>query len=545
MRINLPVSSQEYPFPPGHTLVSTTDTKGRILYCNPMFIEVSGYSREELLGQPHNIVRHPDMPEEAYRDMWQTIAAGRPWSAPVKNRRKNGDYYWVMANATPLMEEGRAVGYMSVRTEATRAQIQAAEQLYAAMRAEKAAGRRIHTLANGRTVMHSLKGRLGAMLRLGLSAKLLLASFANIGMGYLLGHFLGPGLGLALLALVILCAWRLNVGMVARPLAALITASNRLAAGDLTQTVTRSRSDELGELQQALGQLGVNLRSIVRDAREQSQAMVHGTREIALGNQDLSQRTETQAGNLQQTASAMEQITGTVQQTAESAQQASRLSAQTQLITERSHQAVNEVGGTMSAIQKASQRIGEITQVIDAIAFQTNILALNAAVEAARAGEHGRGFAVVATEVRALAQRSAQSAKEIKQLIDDAARTVRAGHETTEVARQTMAEMLASVRQVGALIDDISHATGEQLSGISMVNGAVAQLDGITQQNAAMVEQMAAAAQSLQGLAHATSETVQVFRLEGGAQHKAADAVALRRQHKAPSAPPLALRETA
>ncbi|HQQ70231.1 MAG TPA: methyl-accepting chemotaxis protein [Alicycliphilus sp.] len=545
MRINLPVTGHEYPFPSGQTLVSTTDTKGRILYCNPMFIEVSGYARDELLGQPHNIVRHPDMPEEAYRDMWQTIAGGKPWSAPVKNRRKNGDYYWVMANATPLMEDGRPIGYMSVRTEATRAQIAAAEQLYAAMRAEKDAGQRVHTLSSGRPIKQTLMGRLGEMLRPGLSAKLLLASTANIGAGYLLGHFLHPGLGLALLALVILFAWRLKVGLVARPLTALITAANRLAAGDLTQPVTRTRSDELGALEQAMGQLSVNLQSIVRDAREQSSAMVDGAHEIAQGNHDLSQRTEAQAGNLQQTAASMEQITGTVQQTAESAQQASRLSAQTQAVTERSHRAVDEVAGTMTAIQAASQRIGEITQVIDAIAFQTNILALNAAVEAARAGEHGRGFAVVASEVRALAQRSASSAKEIKQLIEDAARTVRAGHDTTAAARQTMAEALASVRQVGALIDEISHATGEQLGGISQVNQAVSQLDGITQQNAAMVEQMAASAQALQGRAHATSESVQVFRLQGGTQAGAPDAVALRRQYKERAAPALSYREAA
>ncbi|MBS0404508.1 MAG: PAS domain-containing protein [Proteobacteria bacterium] len=541
MRINLPVSSQEYPFPHGHTLVSTTDTKGRILYCNPMFIEVSGYSREELLGQPHNIVRHPDMPEEAYRDMWQTIASGKPWSAPVKNRRKNGDYYWVMANATPLMEDGRAVGYMSVRTEATRAQVQAAERLYATMRAERQAGRERHRFSGARLVRSGWAGRLGALAHTGLPARLALTMGALL-LGSQAIAMLLPGGSLAASTLAWLLylglfggAWWFLARMLVGPLARLTATANRLAAGDLTQQPEPARSDELGQLQQALGQLSVNLRSIVRDARDQSSAMVLGTGEIAQGNQDLSQRTETQAGNLQQTASAMEQITGTVQQTAESAQQASRLAAQTQAITERSHQAVNEVGGTMNAIQRASQRIGEITQVIDAIAFQTNILALNAAVEAARAGEQGRGFAVVAAEVRALAQRSAQSAKEIKQLIEDAARTVRAGHETTEVARQTMAEMLASVRQMGALVDEISHATGEQLSGISMVNGAVAQLDGITQQNAAMVEQMAAAAQSLQGQARATSETVQVFRLEAGTPHQAPNAVALRRQYKSPA----------
>jgi len=545
MRLNLPVSTQEYPFPAGHTLVSTTDTKGRILYCNPMFIEVSGYPREELLGQPHNIVRHPDMPEEAFRDMWQTIASGKPWSAPVKNRRKNGDYYWVMANATPLMENGQPVGYMSVRTEATREQIAAAEQLYARMRAEKEAGRRVHQLSGARVVKSGWAGRIAGLTQAGAMAKLAFTLLALLAGNQAIGMLLPPDgamwIGLAWLlhlALFGAAGWFLSRMLVA-PLERLTASANRLAAGDLTQQMERTRSDELGALEQAMGQLSVNLRSIVRDAREHSQGMVHGTREIAHGNLDLSQRTEAQAGNLQQTASAMEQITGTVEQTAESALQASRLSAQTQAISERSHQAVNEVGETMGAIQKASQRIGEITQVIDSIAFQTNILALNAAVEAARAGEHGRGFAVVAAEVRALAQRSAQSAKEIKALIDDAARTVRAGHETTRVAREAMAEMMASVRQVNALVDEISHATGEQRSGIAMVNTAISELDGITQQNAAMVEQIAASAQSLQGLAHATSESVQVFRLGGDTQAARPDAVSLRRQHKARAVPAL------
>jgi len=224
---------------------------------------------------------------------------------------------------------------------------------------------------------------------------------------------------------------------------------------------------------------------------------------------------------------------GTVRQSADSAQQASRLSAETQVIADRGRVAVDEVGSTMRVIQESSQRISEITQVIDSIAFQTNILALNAAVEAARAGEQGRGFAVVAAEVRALAQRSAGAAKEIKQLIDDSVSKVETGHEKTEVARKTMGEVVDSVRRVNALVDEISHAAREQLSGISQVNDAVMQLDTITQQNAALVEQIAASARSLEGVAHNTTETVQVFRIDSGAS-SITDAVALRRQFKEP-----------
>ncbi|MFY9511037.1 MAG: PAS domain-containing protein, partial [Rubrivivax sp.] len=171
MRLNHPVVDREFPFPPGETLVSTTDLKGRILYCNPAFIAVSGYTKEELLGQPHNLIRHPDMPEEAFRDMWQTIAGGRPWSAAVKNRRKDGSHYWVMANVTPLMEGDVPVGYMSVRTEPAREDIQAAEALYTTMRAEKAAGHSIHRLQSGALRLHTPLARTLRALKPGLRGR--------------------------------------------------------------------------------------------------------------------------------------------------------------------------------------------------------------------------------------------------------------------------------------------------------------------------------------------------------------------------------------
>ncbi|MDP3628603.1 MAG: methyl-accepting chemotaxis protein [Hydrogenophaga sp.] len=523
MRTNLPVSHQEYPFPRGQTLVSTTDTKGRILYCNPSFVEVSGYEKDELLGQPHNLIRHPDMPEEAFRDMWATIASGRPWSAPVKNRRKNGDFYWVMANATPLLENGQPVGYMSVRTEATREQVAAAERLYATMREEKAQSRLVHALKAGRLVKNTVGGKLAESLQLGLAAKVLVALLVLVLVGPLMAWWLPQmvglgglttGLNVALPALALLLGWRYICGLTVSPLGDLVVAANRMAAGDMTGAVTRTRNDQLGDLQTALSQLSVNLKSIVRDAREQSGEMVHATTEIAQGNLDLSQRTEAQASNLEQTAASMEEITGTVRLSAESAAQASALSAQVVQVSERGSVAVDEVGSTMKSINDASRRIGEITQVIDGIAFQTNILALNAAVEAARAGEQGRGFAVVASEVRALAQRSLTAAKEIKLLIDNSAKEVAVGAQKTEAARQTMAEAVKGVRQVSTLVDEISNATREQLMGISQINAAVAQMDTMTQQNAALVEEIAASAQALEGLARSTTETVQVFKID-------------------------------
>ncbi len=541
MRVNLPVSTREYSFPKGQTLVSTTDLKGRILYCNPMFIEVSGYEREDLLGQPHNMIRHPDMPEEAFRDMWETISAGLPWSAPVKNRRKNGDFYWVMANVTPLMDGDRPSGYMSVRTEATREQTDAAERLYATMRAEKDAGRRVHVLRAGHLLRNNLRGRLASALSLGLAGKLVLIFFmvvaAAFGAALAGGHTLDAWSALAWLAVCIFTglagawAYRLTVA----PLAQMVLLANRLAAGDLTQTIRITRKDVVGDLQKALSQLNVNLLSIVRDAREESDKMQISSREIAQGNHDLSARTETQAGNLQQTAASMEEITGTVKHTADSARQATDLAAQASEVAERSSGAVDGVAATMKQIQAASGRIGEITQLIDSIAFQTNILALNAAVEAARAGDQGRGFAVVAAEVRSLSQRTLAAAKEIRELIDDSAAKVLDGNQRTEVAQKTMIESLDLVRRVSLLIGEIHSASSEQLSGISQVNAAVAHLDSITQQNAALVEQNAASAMALQAQAQTVSETVQVFRLDATGRSPAAvgDAVALRRSMNA------------
>jgi aerotaxis receptor len=539
MRTNLPVTAREYPFPPGETLVSTTDTKGRILYCNPRFIEVSGYSKDELLGQPHNLIRHPDMPEEAFRDMWATIQAGKPWSAAVKNRRKDGDYYWVIANATPLMQQGQPVGYMSVRTEATREQISAAEALYARMREEKARGQSSVALRGGRLVSLGLWGRLAEALRPGLEGKLLLILLGLLLAGYGLQQVMSGLLSLVLMVPLLLLAWWYQTRLVVQPLEGLITAANRMAAGDLTERVATDRNDKLGELQQALSQLTVNLMSIVRDAREESGHMLVGTQEIAQGNQDLSARTESQASNLEQTAASMEEITGTVRSTAESARHATELTREVNDVTERSRVAVDEVGRTMREIEASSSRIGEITQVIDGIAFQTNILALNAAVEAARAGEQGRGFAVVAGEVRSLAGRSAEAAKEIKKLIEESRDRVRDGHHKSEAAQATMAEAVSGVQRVNTLMSEISHSANEQLSGISQINAAVAQLDTITQQNAALVEEITASAHALEGTARNLTESVQVFKLDRREATKQPNAVALRRALKDGAVPAL------
>ncbi len=541
MRINLPVSHHEYIMPTEQMLVSTTDTKGRITYCNPAFIAASGYLREELLGQAHNLVRHPDMPEEAFRDLWDTVTRGKPWTGLVKNRRKNGDFYWVMANVTPLVEDDVVQGYLSVRTPPARDQVAAAEALYATMRAEKEAGTLVHRLAGGMLRPTTVLGCVREFFRFGLGGQIVAGSvLAPVAVLLTAGSLTGT-LGLNLPTLVELftaLAIGLPVGIwlraiATRPLNDLLLFANRMAAGDLSARIQTNRSDVVGQFYRALNQLNVNLRSIVGDTRTEAVAITSASNEIAAGNHDLSARTEAQAAALEQTASTMEQLTSVVRTNTESARSASSLADEAANVSQTSGVRVQEMTTVMQAISASSAKIAEIIRVIEGISFQTNILALNAAVEAARAGEQGRGFAVVASEVRALAQRTAEAAKEVRGLIEDSTAKINAGNKTAQQAHSSIEQTVDVVHKVAAMLGDFTATFEEQLESISQVNEAVAQMDGGTQQNAAMVEQMAAAASSLHGQARVLSDTVGVFRLSANDSFVQRDAVELRREMKA------------
>jgi aerotaxis receptor len=515
MRHNGPVTQREYVLPAGTTLVSTTDLQSRITYCNPAFVEVSGFERDELMGQPHNIVRHPDMPAEAYRDLWDSLKAGQPWTALVKNRRKNGDHYWVRANVTPVLEAGRVTGYMSVRTTPGRDEVAAAEALYARMRDEAAAGRLVHRLQCGDLQRAGAGARLSRLVRPGLGARLATTACAGSLCTAMAAVLLAPFSPWAAAAagLVIAAgtaAW-LRLQALA-PLRQAVATVRRMSAGDLSQTLVADRQDEEGQLRRGLSQLNVNLLAIVGDVRREVEGITLASSEIARGNHDLGNRTESQASNLQQTAASMEQITGTIRQTADTAVAAAQMAAEAAAVAERSGEAASDVAGRMGEISASSQRIAEIIGTIDGISFQTNILALNAAVEAARAGEAGRGFAVVAAEVRALAQRTSGAAREIKLLIEDSSTKVEAGTRLARATGETTRQTQDAVRRVHALISEISTAAAEQSKGVAQVNAGVSELDGLTQQNAAMVEELAAAATSLHGQAEVVSQAVRIFR---------------------------------
>ncbi|NLC35535.1 MAG: PAS domain-containing protein [Alcaligenaceae bacterium] len=534
MRKNLPVTQNVYTFPPDQTLISITDLKGRITYCNASFVAVSGFTCEELLGQPHNILRHPDMPQEAFRDMWDTIQNSLPWTGLIKNRRKNGDHYWVRANATPVRDGDTIVGFLSVRTHAPAADIEAAEQLYARMREEAQAGKRQTVLHRGHIVRRTLPGRLMALSKPGLGGQqAMLAAFAA-GLPLAAMSAGAPMWGNLLAGVVGALAASIGLHvMTIRPLRQVVRTANLLASGDLTRFINVTDSGEIGQVQLALAQLTVSVRTVVRDVRHEVANLLGGTQEIAGGNQDLAARTDTQAHNLQRSAAAMDQIYGTIQQTSRLSEEGAQQAHAAFQVAERGNSAVQHVADTMQEIATSSERIHDIIAVIESVAFQTNILALNAAVESARAGEHGRGFAVVASEVRALAQRTAGAAKEVRELIQESGTRVSAGEHRVEEARQRMAEVMDSVQKMAVVLDQINTAAQDQTRGVGHINDGFGELESITQQNMAMVDELASAAHSLNHQVGAVHNTIRVFRLtERDTTLAEVDAVALRKEQR-------------
>jgi methyl-accepting chemotaxis protein len=763
MRTNLPVSNKEIPLGEETLIVSKTNLKGQLTYINRDFIDISGFSEAELIGEPHNIVRHPDMPPEAFADLWETLKAGRPWTGMVKNRCKNGDHYWVLANATPLVEGGQTVGYLSVRRRATRSQIEEAEEIYRRFREHRQGKLRIRQgqVVQGeggvlaRLTDRPLGQRLGLIFGLialmlviqGMAGVVALDAIANTDastLQTLIGQIRWATLGGVLLSLALIAvAGRWLAGSLLPPIneaartlgliaqgnyssavdvsgndelgqlrqqlqsmqtrmgfelaetrrvaaemtgikialdsvhmpvqiaddsgrityanktmleamgrvedalgqrqagfrasqlvgneigllhgdhgttrhlaelrhaetrdidiagrafrvtttpvidsqgkrlgtagewqdrtdeiqvenevAAIVAAAsqgdlsrrialdgkegffarlgegvnhllhntqqalqttsealNRVARGDLTQTIAEDYQGIFGQLKDDTNQTIERLREVIGQIKEAAEAIDTAAHEIASGNQDLSSRTEEQASSLEQTSSSMEQLNATVQQNADNASQANALARQSNDVASRGGQMVRRVVDTMSDIQDSSKKIADIVGVIDSIAFQTNILALNAAVEAARAGEQGRGFAVVASEVRSLAQRSATAAKEIKMLIAESVDKVEGGAKLVREAGSTMDEVVVSFQQVAGLVTDISNASREQSQGIGQVTEAVSQMDETTQQNAALVEQAAAAAESLEEQARSLVKAVATFRLAAGGSSRPA-----------------------
>ncbi len=524
MRLNLPVTNVEYELDPTQSIVTTTDLHGNIVYANPYFIEVSGFAEDELIGAPQNILRHPDMPASAFADLWASVKAGLPWRGMVKNRRKNGDHYWVLANVTPVIENGQPVGYMSVRTKPSRAQIDAAAKLY--MQEKDQPGSLV--LCQGRVFKSQWHRRWVSMLeiplglRLGLSFSVALAAlvvlawaasnpeaFARAGLTTWLDVLAAAG-GLSLIAI-----WYFLSKNIVAPLKNAVTVCQKMAGGDLTTCISTERTDEIGQMMRALSQLNTNLHSIVGDIRINFGTMLNAAQQIASGNVNLSARTDSQAAALEETAASIEEITSAVKQNADHSTHGDEVASSALTSAQKGGQIVTKVVSTIAEISQSSEKIADIVNIINGIAHQTNLLALNAAVEAARAGEAGRGFAVVATEVRSLAQRSAASAADIKQLIEESVSKVTAGTALARDAGAAMEEILTSIRSVAGLMGEISTASSEQSTGIDQVSTAVGQLDEVTQQNAELVEQATSATRSLEEQGSKLMQALSVFKLNG------------------------------
>ncbi|TVU88122.1 methyl-accepting chemotaxis protein [Vreelandella titanicae] len=672
MRNNQPVSQREIELKEDDFLVSRTDTKGRITYANPAFIDISGFEHAELIGAPHNLIRHPDMPPAAFENLWQTVKTGETWRGLVKNRCKNGDHYWVNASVTPIIEDDQVVGYTSVRVQASREAIAQAEQAYAEIREGRnkrfyldkgrlrqkgvikrlarvrldtiraklvgmivvagllllisgglglyglnVSGERLGQLNNdglrdvirlqqidqtiaqtrqtmiepermelinqrfemGESIEESaaevaevwqeyysrevnatelatefdqqlqtflqngmgqaasvlqaeetyqaftgldavisvmtsdgriLSGMVNQLIAQKQQAAEAMAVDARQGQTTMLGaQAIVLGIGLLLLILIGMVTLR----AITRPLKSAAGFTLQIAGGNLAAKVPAQRRDEVGQLIDSLNTMRKSLSSIIADVKSGIDVVTPAAQDIASGNEELSSRTEQQAASLQQTASSMEEMTATVRQNSENAQEARRLADNNAIQVTNTGELMAQLVDNMQRITQSSQQMADIINVIDSIAFQTNILALNASVEAARAGEHGRGFAVVAEEVRNLAGRSAGAAQEIRGLIDGSNREVGEGASLVTKAEAAISEVAEAARSVTQIMHEISAASEEQSHGIAQVNQAVAEMDQGTQRNAVRVQETARAAVSLEKQAGLLALSVEAFRL--------------------------------
>lgn len=500
MRKNLPITELETAVPDHIYLISKTDLQGRITYANQAFIEISGYTLAELLGKAHNMVRHPHMPKQVFHDLWKTLHNQQAWSGLIKNRRKDGGFYWVKARVIPLYLNGQINGYASVRTCATKAEIQTAEQLYQRMLSRHSGLRpQLHHgvlrvrgfsgfwQALSKPLQHSLQGsllRFGALSTLYGALTFGLLWHSDVSGSHLLNSLLLLGTAnITLLAY----GWRVSRRMLT-PLQNATHVAQQIATGNLLiQVDSASQHQEVVQLYFYLDMMRNSLTGLAKDVRSGIHASLHTSKKLTQNNQHLSSSTLEQSISLEQTTARMEQFTTTVQQTAAHAKVADELATSSLHTAEHGHAVVQDMVTTMQGIHQSSQRIGAIVSMIESIAFQTNILALNAAVESARAGQAGRSFAVVAAEVRQLAQKSAQAAGEIKSLVEESVQRMEHGAKQAEKTQNTMQNIVGSVRDVHQIITLITAASDTQALGLTHISQAITRIDQGTKDNAQLV----------------------------------------------------------
>jgi aerotaxis receptor len=520
--------SEEYEIDGSKTLVLLGDKAGNFVYANPAYLEASGYNWEELKGTVAANMVHTDTPKQVMDDMGITIRRKQPWSGIIKNRRKNGDYYWLRLNIMPLWVQGKFAGSLMVQSKVPREEIAEITPRYKRMC--EGSDKRL-VMRFGRVVRKNLLSNIIEAVRsLGLNGHIWAAIGAVDVVGLACALAFVPDIGSAsfwgVLAAFVTSTSAAGIYLsrsIVTPLRDAVRFANQIAACDLGSQMTSTRSDEIGAMIRALTQMTMNMRATVSDMRDSANMIQKMTAEIAAGTIDLSSHTEAQASSLEQTAASMEEMTSTVQQNASAASEASQVASAATTAAETGGQVVGQVISTMDGITQSSKKIADIIGVIDSIAFQTNILALNAAVEAARAGEQGRGFAVVAAEVRSLAQRSAQAANEVRGLIKESVDKVENGARLVNVAGKSMEDILVQIKRVTDLVTHIASASLQQSSGIAQINQSVTHLDQMTQQNAALVEESTAAAESMAEQAQGLVAAVSVFQLSQAENQRLAE----------------------
>lgn len=491
---NNSVTDHEYEISHDQNLISRTDTKGRITYASPTFCEVSGYSAVELVGAPHSLIRHPDMPKAAFANLWQTIEAGEVWSGIVKNRRKNGDFYWVHAHVVPILENGEVQGYTSVRVKPAMADRQRAEVAYARMRGGDSRGIR---LERGRIVSSGAGQYLMRLVPRGHARFLVLIVLVTL-IALMLSSWLGgwgrAAAGAVILILAIIGSRRFNAAM-----ADLGGFAMQMAAGNLAAAPPSARLDGLDQIIRAMQIMQRSLTNIGTEIHCTLEIVERETLGMERDNHSLATSTREQSTALGLTASGIDGLTATVQHNATSAE---RAKIEARRVRETVNRSRRDVAWLVESIEHIATSAGKMTEAINAIetlASKTNLLAINASVEAAHAGEHGRGFAVVAQEVRLLAASSAESADHVRALIGSTLRGIETGRSRIGQLSQNNQGVVEAVSSIDTLIGSMADAFQQQAASLEQVNQEMGEMNEVTRRSADSVANSAVLGELLAG----------------------------------------------